>query len=47
MTVRHNAAAHRYELDTDHGMAIADYSEHGDRMVFTHTEVTPVDESKG
>jgi hypothetical protein len=39
MTVRHNAAAHRYEMDTDSGLAIAVYHEQGDRMVFTHTEV--------
>ena len=47
MTVRHNAAAHRYELETDHGLAIAVYSEQGGRMVFTHTEVPPEDEGKG
>ena len=47
MTVRHNAAAHRYEMDTDSGLAIAVYREQGDRMVFTHTEVPPEDEGKG
>jgi predicted GNAT family acetyltransferase len=47
MTIRHNAAAHRYELDTDHGMAIAVYTEQGDRMIFIHTEVPPVDEGRG
>lgn len=45
--VRHNAAAHRYELDTDHGLAVAVYREQGDSMVFTHTEVPPADEGKG
>ncbi len=47
MTVRHNAAAHRYEMDTDSGLAIAVYREQGDRMIFTHTEVPPADEGKG
>lgn len=47
MTVRHNAAQHRYELDTDHGVALAVYHEQGDRMVFTHTEVPPADEGRG
>ena len=47
MTVRHNVAEHRYELDTDHGLAIAVYREHGDSAIFTHTEVPPHDEGKG
>ena len=47
MTVRHNVAAHRYEMDTPHGLAIAVYREQGDRMIFTHTEVPPEDEGKG
>lgn len=47
VSVRHNAAQHRYELDTDHGVAVAVYHEQGDRMVFTHTEVPPADEGKG
>jgi predicted GNAT family acetyltransferase len=47
MTIRHNVAEHRYELDTDHGLAIAVYREQGDRAIFTHTEVPPQDEGKG
>jgi predicted GNAT family acetyltransferase len=47
MTVRHNAAAHRYELDTPHGMAIAAYRDQGESRVFTHTEVPSQDEGKG
>jgi uncharacterized protein len=47
MTVRHNAAAHRYELDTPHGLAIAAYRDQGDSRVFTHTEVPPQDEGQG
>jgi predicted GNAT family acetyltransferase len=45
--VTHNAAAHRYELPTEHGLAIAVYHQQGDGVVFTHTEVPPADEGKG
>lgn len=45
--VRHNAAQHRYELDTEHGTAIAVYREQGGRRVFVHTETPPQDEGKG
>ena len=47
MTVRHNEAQSRYELDTDNGLAIAVYRQQGDRRVFTHTEVPPADEGRG
>lgn len=46
-TVRHNEARSRYELDTEHGLAIAVYSRLGDRLVFSHTEVPPESEGKG
>jgi hypothetical protein len=45
--ITHNTGAHRYELPTEHGLAIAIYSEQGDRRIFTHTEVPPADEGKG
>ena len=47
MTVKHNEAAHRYELETDHGLAIAVYRQEGDSAIFAHTEVPPEDEGKG
>lgn len=47
MPVTHNADRHRYELPTDHGLAIAVYRQQGDSRVFTHTEVPPADEGKG
>ena len=47
MNVRHDEAAGRYELDTDHGRAIAVYRQQGNSRVFTHTEVPPADEGKG
>ena len=45
--VRHNEAQSRYELDTEHGMAVAVYRQQGDALVFVHTEVPPEDEGKG
>jgi predicted GNAT family acetyltransferase len=45
--VKHNDAEHRYELETDHGLAIAVYRQQGDSAIFTHTEVPPEDEGKG
>ncbi len=47
VAVRHNEGERRYELDTEHGVAIAVYRQQGDNLVFTHTEVPPADEGKG
>lgn len=47
MSVTHNAALSRYEMKTDHGLAIAVYRQQGDSLIFTHTEVPPADEGKG
>ena len=47
MSVRHNEAASRYELDTPNGLAIAIYREQAGSRVFTHTEVPPADEGHG
>ena len=41
-SVRHNAAASRYEIELDGHLAVAEYVLEGDgRMVFTHTFVPP------
>jgi hypothetical protein len=45
--VRHNEAQSRYELDTEHGTALAVYRQQGDRRVFVHTETPPADEGRG
>jgi len=37
--VEHNIAQHRYELKVDGRLAIAEYRETPDAVVFTHTEV--------
>jgi uncharacterized protein len=47
MTVRHNEAESRYELDTPHGLAIAVYRQQENGRLFTHTEVPPADEGHG
>lgn len=47
MTVTHNAPLGRYEMETEHGRAVAVYVQQGDRLVFTHTEVPVADEGKG
>lgn len=47
MTVTHNAPLGRYEMETEHGQAVAVYVQQGDRLVFTHTEVPAADEGRG
>ena len=37
--VRHDVVRHRYELDVDGGLAVAEYYESDGARVFTHTEV--------
>ena len=44
MSVTHNAALSRYEMKTDHGLALAVYRQQGDSLVFTHTEVPQADD---
>lgn len=47
-SVRHNAAAHRYEVEIDGHLAVADYELGADgRQVFTHTFVPPELRGKG
>lgn len=45
--VTHNAAMSRYEMPTEHGLALAVYREQNGRRVFTHTEVPVEDEGRG
>ncbi|MEO7412250.1 MAG: GNAT family N-acetyltransferase [Opitutaceae bacterium] len=39
--VRHNAAAHRYEMELSGQLALADYALESGRMILTHTFVPP------
>jgi predicted GNAT family acetyltransferase len=41
VTVRHNAAASRYEAEVAGQLAVAEYIVEGSRMIFTHTLVPP------
>jgi predicted GNAT family acetyltransferase len=47
MSVTHNESLGRYEMKTEHGLAVAVYHQQGDRRIFTHTEVPRADEGKG
>lgn len=47
MDVAHDAPLNRYELKTDHGLAMAVYRQEGNSLIFMHTEVPPADEGKG
>lgn len=37
--VRHNAATHRYEIEIDGHLAVAEYELEGERQIMTHTLV--------
>lgn len=40
-SVRHNPTASRYEIDVNGQLAVAEYVNEGERMIFTHTFVPP------
>ena len=40
-SVRHNAAASRYEIEIDGHLSVAEYRLDGPQVVFTHTMVPP------
>lgn len=47
LTVRHNSAEHRYEIETEGHLAVADYVQDGRRRLMTHTFVPPELRGKG
>ncbi len=47
MTITHNAARHRFETETDAGLAQAQYTRDGDEVTFTHTEVPDAANGQG
>ena len=47
LSVRHNAAAGRFEADVDGGVAHADYRMQGQVMRIVHTEVPLASEGRG
>ena len=44
---RNNEAAHRYELEVDGELAVAEYRLQPGRIIFTHTEVPDALEGRG
>ena len=47
MTVVENREKNRFEIDLGDAIAIADYIERNDSIIFTHTEVPTAYEGKG
>lgn len=47
LTVRHNTAEHRYEVEAAGAIAVADYVRDGQRITMTHTFVPPALRGKG
>ena len=45
--VRHNPQAGRFEIGSGPDLAVLEYLEQGDTLVFIHTEVPPALEGKG
>ena len=41
VSVRHNAAEHRFESELEGHLSVADYAERDGALVFTHTFVPP------
>jgi len=47
IVVRHNEAGHRFEVEIDGQLSVADYQIQGERMIFTHTFVPPAQRGRG
>ena len=47
MEVRHNEKESRFEIEVDGKLATTWYRRHGDKIIFTHTEVPPELEGHG
>lgn len=47
LKVNDNKAKHRFEIELDGETALIDYTEQGDTISMTHTEVPPAFEGKG
>jgi predicted GNAT family acetyltransferase len=47
MTISHNEDESRFECRVDGGLAFAEYQRNGDRITFTHTEVSEEAAGKG
>lgn len=47
INVRHNAREHRFEVEIDGQLSVADYQLEGERMIFTHTYTPPAQRGRG
>jgi uncharacterized protein len=47
INVRHNEHEHRFEVEIEGQLSVADYELQGDRMVFTHTYTPPALRGRG
>lgn len=45
--VTHHESAHRFEMETPHGVALIDYDRRDDGAAFVHTEVPEQDQGQG
>jgi uncharacterized protein len=45
--VQHNEAAHRFEVESDGHLAVAEYVRSGSQLILTHTEVPEALEGQG
>jgi uncharacterized protein len=47
INVRHNEPEHRFEVEVDGQLSVADYELQDDRMIFTHTYTPPAQRGRG
>jgi uncharacterized protein len=47
INVRHNEPEHRFEVEIDGQVSVADYELQGDQMIFTHTYTPPAQRGRG
>src|SRR5258705_8201893 len=47
INVRHNEPEHRFEVELEGHLSVADYELEGDRMIFTHTYTPPEQRGRG
>jgi hypothetical protein len=45
--VRHNEPEHRFEVELEGQLSVADYELEGGRMIFTHTYTPPAQRGRG
>lgn len=46
-SIRHDPSAHRYEMAVEGKVAVLEYTQEDDRLIFTHTYVPPALRGRG